>query len=260
MFGSLDTNVVAAKAAALFYFDVFAALGNNTGIFGPYWSLSLEEQFYAVFPLLLILVPNKRYRIIAMTLADAALVALPPFAGPLRADPIFYGVIIYHFALPAPRLPRLTTACLTVALVVALLTAQTFLDQRVPYWLAYLMPGIFSAILVWLASQQKNHIPSLGRHLDLVFDWIGTRSYGLYLIHLPAYMAAGEITWRLQLADSPLGRGGIALVLMLAATEICFRYLEVPLRSAARTIAHTIVEPRVTPELSAVAPVPAAQN
>jgi peptidoglycan/LPS O-acetylase OafA/YrhL len=45
------------------------------GMFGAYWSLSLEEQFYLLFPLFLVLAPAK-YRVPLLCLMLACLTAL----------------------------------------------------------------------------------------------------------------------------------------------------------------------------------------
>ena len=106
-----------------------------------------------------------------------------------------------------------------------------------PSWLALILTALLSVCLLYLAVQERNHVPSLGSKFDSVIDWIGTRSFGLYLIHIPAYMLAGEITWRIQMYDTILGRFIISIIVMVAITEFCYRCFETPIRSWGKKIA-----------------------
>src|SRR5690554_7809237 len=63
-FGSLSANID-ASIAGFFHFANFrfysTFLQSEYGVSFVYWSLSLEEQFYFLFPIILILLPkNKR--------------------------------------------------------------------------------------------------------------------------------------------------------------------------------------------------------
>jgi peptidoglycan/LPS O-acetylase OafA/YrhL len=102
------------------------------------------------------------------------------------------------------------------------------------YWALVLLSGL----LVGLAAQQQGFISSLGRRINTIVDWIGTRSYGLYLIHLPAMMLAGELTWRMRAYDGIWLRAAIALAVLVAATECCYRLIECPIREYGRRVAH----------------------
>jgi peptidoglycan/LPS O-acetylase OafA/YrhL len=84
--------------------------------------------------------------------------------------------------------------------------------------------------LVWLAAQEQNLIPSLGRFVDPVLSWIGTRSFGIYLVHLPAFQFAGELTFRFSRFDTALCRTIIALAVIAVAVEFSYRWVEAPIR------------------------------
>jgi peptidoglycan/LPS O-acetylase OafA/YrhL len=69
-------------------------------------------------------------------------------------------------------------------------------------------------------------------------EWIGARSYGFYLIHVPAFCIVHEIWFRLgqPAADSALVLASAALVLVLA--ELNWRLVEQPWRAyGARAVA-----------------------
>ena len=64
-----------------------------------------------------------------------------------------------------------------------------------------------------------------------VFNWVGTRSYGLYLIHWPVYQAIR------QYAGVPLSAGQfvLAMAITLPVTELSYRYVETPIRKGRLT-------------------------
>src|SRR3569833_1754592 len=63
-FGDLPANLYGAGAAVLNFANIAQSkvVIQGMGMFGAYWSLSLEEQFYLLFPLFLVLAPAK-YRV-----------------------------------------------------------------------------------------------------------------------------------------------------------------------------------------------------
>lgn len=69
IFGPLPA-VLADYLRALLYVENFPAVHIS---FGPYWSLSLEEQFYLVLPLALILLPAIRRPLVLAALAVGAM-------------------------------------------------------------------------------------------------------------------------------------------------------------------------------------------
>ena len=81
------------------------------------------------------------------------------------------------------------------------------------------------------------------RWLRALLLWVGTRSYALYLIHMPSYFLTREIWLRLEPAGTRFNSGYTweflltALVLLLGLSELNYRFLEVPLRRRGVAIA-----------------------
>lgn len=52
--------------------------------------------------------------------------------------------------------------------------------------------ALLSALLVWIASYDQDYLLSAGR-LQQLMGWVGSRSYGIYLIHIPVYFLVREV-------------------------------------------------------------------
>ena len=59
---------------------------------------------------------------------------------------------------------------------------------------------VAGAVLVFIASFDRNYIMAPG-WIRSVFLWVGTRSYAIYLIHIPAYSDGTLREWGQQLQD-----------------------------------------------------------
>jgi peptidoglycan/LPS O-acetylase OafA/YrhL len=214
------------------------------------WSLSIEEQFYLVFPLLcgLVLVRGARSRAVKIALAGALAATVwrlalhDPHGDPTRlwfgtdtrAAGLFLGVALAMVWTPnrlRPHAARAFTAVLDGVAVAAAVVVGWYalsVSERDPTafgWgltlvdvatLALIAVAVYPAPTgtVWLLSRGP-------------LRWVGRRSYGIYLIHWPVIVflarAPGE-----QPASPQRTMAMVALVLALSA--LSFRYVEEPIR------------------------------
>ncbi|MEI7056436.1 acyltransferase family protein [Nocardioides sp. CCNWLW239] len=211
--------------------------------FQHYWSLSVEEQFYVVWPLLVLAVAfwiPKHHRRRAVT-ALAALVAVVSFAWSLHAtaaDPTtaYFSTPARAFELAAGallacvtgrlasirlgRFHRAYAAGLGIAGVSTLVYATMSFSEEThfPGWHALVPVLATVALLVagpatptgWLLSKQP-------------FRYLGDISFSLYLWHWPILILAPE-----AIPGGGLRQLLIMLALILAASAASYHWIEMP--------------------------------
>jgi peptidoglycan/LPS O-acetylase OafA/YrhL len=215
------------------------------------WSLAVEEQFYLLWPLAIALLGRRTSRwlapiSLALGLASALWMAwlFDPSADPTRAyigtDSRLSGLLLGS-ALAAITRPSLVQAELspgwsrwsrevlgTAALgVLAWAFARCTGHDSFTYRGGLLCVDLGSCALI-LSLVARTRISACLAMRPLV--WLGQRSYGLYLWHWPIFA--------LTRPEQDLSLSGVRLlVLRLALTgltsELCYRYLELPIRMGA---------------------------
>jgi peptidoglycan/LPS O-acetylase OafA/YrhL len=240
--GGLFVNTIGEALAALFYVADFAYVFGIEDVFlGHTWSLALEEQFYAIWPVTFVVLTARASlprRIALMTAAMATLlvVRLAGIEGPghffqLRADQILLGVTVALALAWRPtldvigRLWPIALAVIALAFVTGPESPGTLIGRS-----AYTFVGMATAVLVLACWTDK-----LGRARPIFalapIVFIGRISYGLYLWHLPIFR-------RVALADLDLPGPAIVAVkftLVFTAAVACWFLVERPaLRFKAR--------------------------
>lgn len=222
------------------------------GLYEHLWSLAVEEQFYLVWPLVLsgvmVLVGVGRRTLFAAVVAGAAAsvaVALVMFDGMQDAARVYLGTdtraiaLLVGIALAVALPPaRFTTwkpssgalAALEVAGAVGLLGVIGFMlagTQASP-WLyewGFLVIALLGGLLVITTAHPATSVSRLFAIAPLA--WIGARSYGIYLWHLPViYLCAPR--FGLHLPEGWLALVQVALTVVIAA--LSYRFVERPIR------------------------------
>ncbi len=198
------------------------------------WSLAVEEQFYVLFPLLL-LIPMRRAALTvvigALFVASLALsqwgsVHEPEvnfFFTPSRVWELMAGALcaIWQRA----RAPRPIGAAALAGLAM-ILASVLFYDASIPFPSLYTLLPVVGTALVLLFAHPGTAVQTVLRAAPLV--GIGLISYSAYLWHQPLFVFA-----RLRLGESP----GPALTTVLIAATLVLAYVtwawvEQPVRKA----------------------------
>ncbi len=223
-------------------FRLAATFGKEAWVAFPYWSLSLEEQFYLLLPLLLFV--TGRWLPVAMStvLALQFIPAATPLDMMIRSGALAAGVLvacasgtrIWRLCEPT-GLAHSASARAAVLLMPLVLMGALGSDQlRLANFRLGLI-AVLGGLLVWIASYDQGLLvrPKFPRR---VLIWFGSRSYSLYLTHVPAYFATREIWFRVSPPGTVFG-GQFALrfaltagLLVFALAEANYRFVEQPLR------------------------------
>lgn len=206
------------------------------------WSLAVEEQFYVIFPLMLILLIRKGgglpWRIVTLcvllSLAACLFVVRKDastafYLSPFRAWELGIGSLAAFWLIRNPEFKSEAGAAIGLVAVIASVFVLDH-DTLFPSEWA-LLPVIGTALLVLCA--QKGTVT--GRFLSWrPFVFIGLLSYSAYLWHQPLFaftrMRFGELT-------PALTAGLIAATFVLAV--LSWRFVEQPIRRAPKRQAET---------------------
>lgn len=221
------------------------------------WSLAVEEQFYLIWPAVVLILLRWRgrrgvfYVALVGALASTAWMTFLSIANgyPQEADPsrAYFGsdshimglllgaalAVVWRPGRLSTRLTLGAKAVVTAIGVAALLTVIWFFWQVGEYSNFIYRGGflVLSAVVCILIAAATHPGVPFGRVLgSQPWRYIGQRSYGLYLYHWPIYVIT-----RPDL-DIPLD-GPALLALRLGLTflvaEISYRYVEIPIRRGA---------------------------
>jgi len=207
------------------------------------WSLSTEEQFYLVWPPLLVL------------LGARALPGLLAFL--LLNQAVNFGWLdgwLHSRGIPYESLDILQATFTPI--LMGVLLAFALRNDRAHAWLRRVLTPRSLWVLVLAALILVNWpgslrgAPRLGLHVvftlllgGLVMNpshvlvrglqwcplaYVGTVSYGVYLLHKPALDLAHRLLHKLG-TDSPIGLFAVGLLLSIAIAAVSYRYFESPL-------------------------------
>ena len=214
-----------------------------------FWSLAIEEQFYLVFPLTVLglwrLSGGRRAVLGVVFAVGAAVSALLPTLFTMSTDRVYFGTdtraaelllgAVLAIVLADRRVRRKLAApttwrTLVVTGAVGLGALQLWwwwsLEQSTPvlYRGGFALYAAMTCVVIAAASLPDGPLRRVLSVPPLL--WLGARSYGIYLVHWPLFLALRQ-SW--PDASAPL-RAAIGIPLALALAELSYRFVEMPIR------------------------------
>ena len=203
------------------------------------WSLSVEEQFYVLFPLLLLLLARFRNSVRSQVLLSLAIVSfvlsvlgsyycrsVAFYLLPTRAWELLLGTLLSlqqnKFSLSPIK--RETLGWIGLALILFPITFYTD-ATRFP-GLAALVPCLGTALIIFSGDSK---LPTVGRLLaSKPFVAVGLVSYSLYLWHWPLLVFANAVAYHLFSQGTAL-RAAV-LVVSAVIAFLSWKFVESPFR------------------------------
>lgn len=261
--GFLQGNVIAddGRWTALFAANIHFALSgtqylNATAPPSPlqhYWSLAVEEQFYLIWPLLIIVTSRLGSRsslrrnlvpVIAALIAASYFWSIVEtgqsgtwaYFSPLtRAGELGVGAFTALLTNRLDTLPTRAGAALAWAGLAGIVLSAISLSSNSPFPGAVVAAPVISTAVV-IAGGVRQVADSIATTLgSWPMRWLGRISYSLYLWHWPILTIASEY------ANRPLSKLHIYALMLLAVllAAITYRVIENPIRSSSWLRSHT---------------------
>ncbi len=220
-----------------------------TFIVSQLWSISLEEQFYLLWPLVV-----RRGRRRTLVTAAIAMITVSIVARTIcwlvsapasfvwtntltRLDPLAAGILLGAWAMHRRSSPRATTrVTLLVAGLATMLIVSAWCD---PYWSPNSGLTLFVGYPVVTLACVAIFFSFLGLKLNLArptirtLAYLGKISYGLYIWHMLGLELAKNLVtlplpWLGEWVDSSIFITILALALTISFAATSYRFLETP--------------------------------
>lgn len=262
----------AAGGAAIWLSNFYFAFSNlgyfspdaKTNLFLHTWSLGVEEQFYVIWPLLMVLVTGawqgagkppqpRRLKFVMPVIFFLSLFLciwwsyrsphLAFYMMPSRAWQFALGALIFVY-FGAPRAAGVENSHSNTHLIrlmgwlglASIISAALLINDDTIYPGVWALLPSFGAAAV-IAAGARSPRSGVGRVLSIYpMQGIGRISYAWYLWHWPVLLLGATV---LNM-DSALNRSGL-VVLSMAVAIVSYRYLEAPVRR----MKQLIVKPRI---------------
>ena len=239
-FVSLSESIISSLIfSSNFYFNHSDQIyGNDNGLIKPFlhtWSLSIEEQFYIVFPFALIYCFKKKsYNLLVILLIVSFFTTFSFLKIPKenfyfiysRAWELLFGAVIciYEKKIMKVKFFRNNLSIFKVLSFILLFYSMLMFDHTTahPSYIT-LLPIIFISILI-IEDHKKGLVDQLLSLKIVVF--VGLISYSLYLWHYPVY-AYVRIT---EIASGDIFIKILSIIIIFIVSCISYFFIEKPIK------------------------------
>lgn len=223
---------------------------------GHLWTLAVEEQFYLVWPMLVLLAPR---RLMPWLFGGAVMLSIvtrpivmhlgfPMKAAMLVTSASFDGLglgalLAWHFHVHRDREAerrRIANWCLAAgALLMTLFLSFSARFATPPHWMRGASEQMASALMaVWLVQRCAAGFTGRAERVmeSRPLVYVGRISYGIYLVQTPIILAITHVR-----GETGIFRGSVAFFLIatscsIAVASVSWRYLEQPINSLKRRV------------------------
>jgi peptidoglycan/LPS O-acetylase OafA/YrhL len=231
--------------AALFYFSNYYQVIYRTSLYYmPLWSLAIEEHFYLLFPLFLLTVMRRSFRMLVPALIGLIVIqffwrlhvaSIPNMdwrwiylRTDTRLDSLLFGVLLTAVATTAGfEKVRAAVASGPACLFAIALLAISVFDRNEIFRMSarYTLQGAALALLIGFIVYNTGHIANFCRRCleTPVLVYLGQISYSLYLWHLTILKFFVHVLGHV----SPVLAIALALV-SVGVAAFSYRFIETP--------------------------------
>lgn len=226
----------------------------NPSLFKNFWSLAVEEQFYIIWPPLLLLLLSRRLKnsqlvTIVATIAVASMVLMGILAAPDNYTRVYYGTDTHCFGLAMgiifafiwnkekgslskewlsaqPWIPALAPVGLIGFILIVMLAPDT---AAFTYPFGLVLGSLFSLFLVGAVIIRPDAL--FTRIMELApLRWIGVRSYGIYLWHWPMLVFGRILIPTAMGTVENVAVDVLFALISFVASDLSYRFIEEPMR------------------------------
>lgn len=200
--------------------------------FIPTWSLSIEMQYYLVFPIFYVLLIKffKGYAGWLMLLSALASLILTEILSRFTSNFVYYnlpfrffefaiGTLCFHI-LQSQKMHDINTTFFSIIGTLLIAVGVILFDNQTPFPGVFALLPCFGAALIIL-SRAKN-TPSLKIYDNPFMVYIGKISYSFYLIHWPVYVLFGY--W--YFTDMSLATKGMLFLVSAVLAALTYHFVE----------------------------------
>lgn len=222
----------------------YLAEGTSASPVQHFWSLAVEEQFYIVWPLLLVVIAllarRTGYRLRRLMTAGLIVIVVPSliwsvlltsasqatafFVTTTRLWELGIGALVAVGAGLWTRFPTVVSSILGWAGIAVLMTAAVWFDETFAWPGAWaLVPTLATAALIMAGATQRSGVQRLLSTRPAV--WIGGLSYSLYLWHWPLLIGYENLYGKPGAVD-----GGLLVIASFVPAWLSLKFVENPVR------------------------------
>jgi peptidoglycan/LPS O-acetylase OafA/YrhL len=212
------------------------------------WSLSVEEQIYIFLPLILMLILNNRRnlkKVTAVLLGFILVISFISFLFPVILQPIYSRIGIqlasqFSFYSPIDRIWQFTLGGLVFLLI------DRYQSHEIKISRSIHLVVIIAAVIILFGPVNMNLkvssvlasllavIVILFKSLDLLpnflikkLEWVGDRSYSIYLVHMPLlYLAEYSPVTKIGSSENRIIQSTIAVVASILFGALSYSKIE----------------------------------